>query len=62
MNDELEIKDHKLELIENQIYLIQCLLDTDNSVYDDFLDDKIKTIVRAFKVINKAQEKIIKEM
>lgn len=62
MNEEIEFKDPKIDIIENQLWIIQCLMDTDSSLYDTFLEDKIKTISRAIKVINKCQEKIIKEI
>lgn len=62
MEEEIEIKDHKIEIIENQLWIIASLIDTDNTLYDTFLEDKIKTIARAIKVINKCQEKIMKEI
>lgn len=62
MEEQDIFRNEKIEIIENQLWIIQSLIDTDNTIYDEFVEDKIKTISKAIRVIQKCQDKIYKDL
>jgi len=51
-----------LDVIDNQLVVITSLMEQDDSVYDQFKEDKVKIIVRAMRIIYKVQANILKEL
>jgi len=52
-----------IQIINNQIQILISVYDLDDSVYEALMEDKIKVMSKAFKVILKAQnalEKMLK--
>jgi hypothetical protein len=45
-----------LDIIENQIYIITEIMALDVDLYDKFHEDRVRTVTKAFKVIQKAQD------
>jgi hypothetical protein len=64
--DEIEQDDSQplpIQIINNQIQILISVYDLDDSVYEALMEDKIKVMSKAFKVILKAQnalEKMLK--
>ena len=51
-----------LDVIDNQLAVIGNVADLDHSVYDECLEDKIKVITRALKLIFKIQGNLLKDV
>jgi hypothetical protein len=51
-----------LSIIDNQLDVVTYLNQIDNDTYDKLLEDKIKVMTRALKVIYKAQESLLKDL
>lgn len=51
-----------LDIIENQLYIVSEVIALDNDIYDKLHEDKVRTITKAFKVINAAQDTLLKNL
>ena len=61
IEDDEDYKPNALAVIEKQLDVISYVSELDNSVYDECLEDKIKVITRALKLIYKIQGNILKD-
>jgi hypothetical protein len=52
-------KTPEMDIIENQIYTITCLLDIEQVPYDEWDADMVKIIGRAMKIIYNQQKKLL---
>ena len=51
-----------LEIIESQLYIISEVMSQADDIYDKQHEDKVKTIAKAFKVIQKAQDTLMRNL
>ena len=51
-----------LEIIESQLYIISEVMAQGDDIYDKQHEDKVKTIAKAFKVIQKAQDTLMRNL
>ena len=51
-----------LEIIENQLYIISEVMAQADDIYDKQHQDKVETIAKAFKVIQKAQDTLMRNL
>lgn len=49
-------------IIENQLSVIVTISEIDGELYDNLEDDRIKTMVGAFRLIREAQRKLLEHM
>ena len=63
LGDEEQERDeiNPLDVIDCQVMIINNVSELDNSVYDECLEDKIKVITRALKLIYKIQGNLLKD-
>jgi hypothetical protein len=53
-------RDPELNIIDNQLILINTMLEIEQEPYNDWLEEKIKILARAMKIIYKTQAKLLK--
>lgn len=51
-----------LDLIDNQLEIIANVIELPIDVYDKMHEDIVKTVILSFRVINKAQIKLLKNL
>jgi hypothetical protein len=51
-----------LDIIDNQLFVITTVSELDSEVYTQCMDDKVRVIVRALKIIHKIQGNILKDI
>jgi hypothetical protein len=51
-----------LDIIESQLYIISEVMAQADDIYDKQHQDKVETIAKAFKVIQKAQDTLMRNL
>lgn len=54
--------EHLIGIIDNQLSVIVTISEIDVDLYDDLIDDRIKTMAGAFRLIREAQKRLLEDV